>query len=164
MTTRLFKMEENSKLTAQQRYDIINFAIQAAIEDEGFFNKFIFDRALCLYALVLLEEDKDKRAELQDQIEQDMLGCWTNLIKSGVVDSFIHSEADTYDLLVQEGKEWSTEYKNYFSSIGGFGSILQNITGNVVERAEKQLNDFKSDESLQQVLEMAREWGLESAN
>ena len=41
-----FEKEKSLALDAQERYDIIAFAMDAA-DDEGFINSFIFERALC---------------------------------------------------------------------------------------------------------------------
>ena len=52
--------EKSLALDAQERYDIIGFAMDAA-DDNGFINSFVFERALyCFAAIVLYPEHKDK--------------------------------------------------------------------------------------------------------
>ena len=43
-----FEKEKSLALDAQERYDIIAFAMDAA-DDDGFINSFIFERALCCF-------------------------------------------------------------------------------------------------------------------
>lgn len=45
--------EKSLALDAQERYDIISFAMDAA-DDNGFINSFVFERALYCYAAIML--------------------------------------------------------------------------------------------------------------
>ena len=49
--------EESYKLSAKDRYDILSFAIEAA-DDGGFVSSFVFERAMYLYAAIILDEDR----------------------------------------------------------------------------------------------------------
>jgi hypothetical protein len=56
--------EKSLALDAQERYDIISFAMDAA-DDNGFINSFVFERALYCYAAIMLyPEHKEELAEL----------------------------------------------------------------------------------------------------
>ena len=49
--------EKSLALDAQERYDVISFAMDAA-DDNGFINSFIFERALYCYAAIMLYPEK----------------------------------------------------------------------------------------------------------
>lgn len=56
--------EKSLALDAQERYDIISFAMDAA-DDNGFINSFVFERALYCYAAIMLyPEYKEQLSEL----------------------------------------------------------------------------------------------------
>jgi hypothetical protein len=56
--------EKSLALNAQERYDIISLAMDAA-DDNGFINSFIFERALyCYAAIILYPELREELSEL----------------------------------------------------------------------------------------------------
>lgn len=57
-------LEKTLALDAQERYDVISFAVDAA-DDNGFINSFILERALYVYAAIMLyPEKKDEVSSL----------------------------------------------------------------------------------------------------
>ena len=65
--------EESYKLSAKDRYDILSFAIEAA-DDGGFVSSFIFERAMYLYAAIILDEDRAEN--IREKIIQNLIEAW----------------------------------------------------------------------------------------
>lgn len=64
--------EKSLALDAQERYDIISFAMDAA-DDNGFINSFVFERALyCYTAIMLYPELKE---DLSEKVASDLINA-----------------------------------------------------------------------------------------
>lgn len=155
--------EKNSALTAQERYDIIDFAIKSAQEDDGFINTFILQRALCLYALILLTEEP-RKSELQDMVSNDLLGSWNELIQSKEIENFAQDYSNTLDLLAEEAEQWCDDYIAHYQSVGNIVSIIETLSTNLLGKAQETFSSFQNDETIQQVMRIAEDWGMNNGS
>lgn len=151
------QQEKNLVLSAQERYDVIDFAVQAA-EDNGFMNSFIFERALWLYAAILLCEDR--REEISSMIAEDLLVAWQELVADGTLENICAEFADDLDMLAAEAMTWFEEYVAYAHSARGLLDTIQSLSGDIVARAADQLKGMQTNGDFQQVLNIAQEWGM----
>lgn len=153
------QQEKNLVLSAQERYEIIDFATQAA-EDNGFMNSFIFERALWLYAAIRLCEDR--RDELSSMIAADLLTAWQDLVADGTLEDMCAEFANDLDVLAAEAMTWFEEFTAYAHSARGLLGTIQSLSGDIVAEAASQLKHMQTNGELQQVFNIAREWGLDN--
>ena len=66
------EIEKSLTLSAQDHYDIISFAIDAA-DDNGFINSFVFERALYCYTFIIL--NPERKDELSPIAAENILTC-----------------------------------------------------------------------------------------
>ena len=66
------EIEKTLTFSAQDRYDIISFAMDAA-DDNGFINSFVFERALYCYAFMMLRPER--KDELTPIAANNILDC-----------------------------------------------------------------------------------------
>lgn len=152
-----FEKEKSLALDAQERYDIIAFAMDAA-DDDGFINSFIFERALCCYtAIMLYPEHKDVMAPA---IAEDLLRSWKILIDNGTIQAMVNDYKETLDVIFQESEIWYQEYADYAHSARGILNMVQGFTGNIVENAAARLSQTAEQTGVQQLLEVAEDWGM----
>lgn len=149
-----FTKEKSLALDAQERYDIISFAMDAA-DDNGFINSFIYERALSCYAAIMLyPEHKDILAAA---IAEDLLRSWKVLLENGTIDAMIKDYEDTLDVLFQEAEQWYKEYADWAHSARGIIDMIQGFTGNIVENAAARLTQTAEQTGVQELLEVADE-------
>lgn len=153
------QQEKKLALTAQERYDIIDFAIKSAQEDDGFINTFILQRALHLYALILLAEEP-RKSELQNMIGNDLLGSWDELIESEELEILARDYSDTLDFLAEEAGQWCDDYITHYQSVGNIVNIVETLSTNLLGKAQETFSNFQNDEVIQQVMRIAEDWGM----
>lgn len=151
--------EKALRLSAQERYDIIDFAIQAA-EDNGFMNSFIFERALWLFAAIrLCEERKD---EISAMISINLLEAWDVLVQDDTIRQMIDEYADEIEVLAKEALIWYEEYTDYIHSARGLLSTAQMFSGDIMKQALNQFTSMQNDGDFQNVMNIAQEWGIDN--
>lgn len=152
--------EKECCLSAQERYDIIDFATQAA-EDNGFMNSFIFERAIWLFAAIRLCEDR--RDEIASMVAADLLEAWSELVADGTIEEMQANFADELEILAAEASVWFDEYTTYAHSARGLLSTIQNLSGDIVASAVEQFRNIQGNGDFQQVLDIAQNWGMSNA-
>lgn len=145
------------RLSAQERYDIIDFATQAA-EDNGFMNSFIFERALWLFAAIRLCEDR--RDEITMLIADNLLNAWDILLEDGTIEDMVANFKEELEVLASEGVTWFEEYTAYAHSARGLLGTLQQFSGDIVKNAAQQFQNMQTNGEFQQVLDIASNWGM----
>lgn len=151
------EIEKSLTLSAQERYDIIAFAMEAA-DDNGFINSFIFERALYCYAsIILYPEHKDL---LSAAIAKDLIRTWETIIENGLLEKMIEDYKDDLDQLATEGKIWYEEYSDWAHSARGILDMVQGFTGDIVQNAANRLTQTAEQTGVQQLLEVADDWGM----
>lgn len=151
------QQEKNMCLSAQERYDIIDFATQAA-EDNGFMNSFIFERALWLFAAIRLCEDRHD--EIASMVARNLLEAWDELVADGTLEDMFVGCKDDLDILADEAFTWFNEYTTYAHSARGLLSTIQTLSGDIVAQAAEQFQSMNGNGDFQQVLDIASNWGM----
>ena len=118
--------EKSLTLSAQERYDIISMAMDAA-DDNGFINSFVFERALYIYAAIILyPEHKDV---ISKAAAADLIKTWETLVENGVLESMVKDYSEDLDQLSQESKHWYNEYSDCAHSARGILEMIQQYSG-----------------------------------
>ncbi len=152
-----FEVEKSLALDAQERYDIIAMAIDAA-DDNGFINSFILERALCCYAAIILYPERGEA--ISEATSKDLLSSWKNLIEDDTIKTMREEYADTLEVLFKEAEIWYSEYSDYAHSARGVLEMVQSFTGDITQGAAKLLTNTAQETGVQDLLEVADEWGM----
>ena len=150
-------LEKEKTLSTQEMYEILDFAVQAA-EDNGFINSFVFVRAMYMYAAIRLYEDR--REELQQMINSDLLGSWDELVKDGTIENMNKDFYVDMNLLADYGQVWMDEFTAYTHSARGLLNTIQEFSADIVEQATQRLSSVVSNDDVKKVTDIAQEWGL----
>ena len=153
--------EKECKMTAQQRYDVISFAVDAA-NDNGFMNSFIFERALYLFAAIILYPER--KEEISHIISEGKINdAWNALLEDGTINQMYEDFSNELDLIAEEGAVWYEEYTDYAHSARGILEQVQAFSGDIVKAAAEQLQRSSQASGVQEVLEIADKWGMNNA-
>ena len=149
--------EKSLALDAQERYDIISFAMDAA-DDNGFINSFVFERALYCYAAIMLyPEYKEELAELATS---NLIAAWNKILEENIFEQMIKSYETTVTILCQEAENWFKEYSDWAHSARGILDIVQQFSGDIVQNAANKLTSTAEETGVANLLEIADEWGM----
>ena len=149
--------EKTLALNAQERYDIIGFAIEAA-DESGFVNSFILNRALYCYAAILLYPDC--KEELANKLSKDILGTWNELLLDETIDKMYAEYAPTLEVLASEAEVWYKEYSDYAHSARGILDIIQTYSGDILQDAARTLENSAQESGVKDILTIAEDWGM----
>lgn len=149
--------EKERKLTTQDIYDVIHFAVQSA-EDNGFVNSFVFERALYEYAAIILFPDS--KEEIGHMVAESINDAWDALVSDGTIDKLIDDYSLDMQILADEGGTWLEDYTKYLQSTRGLLSAFQMFSGDIVNAAVERFKSASNDENIKQVLEIADKWGM----
>lgn len=151
------RLEKESPLTAQDRYDIISFAMEGA-DDNGFINSFVYERLIyCNLAIMLYPERKDEIAGL---IAESPIKAWDTLIQDGTIETMYDEYKDVVETISAESATWYTEYADWAHSVRGILDVVQDFTGNIVQTAAQKLEDTSRETGVTELLEIAEDWGM----
>lgn len=152
--------EESYKLSAKDRYDILSFAIEAA-DDGGFVSSFVFERAMYLYAAIILDEDRAN--DIREKITQNLIEAWDYAIQEKIIQEMLESYKDDLDQLAEEGWSWFEEYNKYILSARGVLSFAQEFSGDIVGSAAAALKNTMKESGAENIINIADEWGMNRA-
>ena len=157
-----------SPLTSQERYEIINFALDAA-NDNGFLNPYIFEQALwCKVATYLVDDIDD---EIVDMVSRNPMEAWDKMIKEEILQTLFNQYKDLVietvegaipylDYLGNIAVQYYLEYKEYLLSFGGALSQTDMMSSDNLETFTKELQDFMNNDNTLKTLNVADEWGM----
>lgn len=152
--------EESYKLSAKDRYDILSFAIEAA-DDGGFVSSFVFERAMYLYAAIILNENRAD--DIREKITQNLIEAWDYAVQEKIIQEMLESYKDDLDQLAEEGWSWFEEYNNYILSARGVLSFAQEFSGDIVSSAAAVLKNTMKESGAENIINIADEWGMNRA-
>lgn len=149
--------EKERKVSTQDVYDIISFAIQAA-DDDGFINSFVFERALYEYTvLTVYPDDRDKYSGV---IAQNPNDAWDEMLKDGVLDKLFNEYKDDLDFIADSAGTWADEYVEFEHSIHGILNQVQGAIGNINAQTLQDFQKVASNDALKEVTDIADKWGM----
>lgn len=149
--------EKSLALDAQERYDIISFAMDAA-DDNGFINSFVFERALyCFAAINLYPEHKEL---ITQAMTVSPIETWKLLITNGLIEAMMKQYGTTLDQLADEAKIWFDEYSDWAHSARGILDVVQQFSGDILQNAAGRLTSTAEETGVSDLLEIADEWGM----
>ena len=154
------EQEKNSIFTSQETYEIISAAIDMA-DEEGFVNSYVFERALYVCAARTLYEDKADQINISLLENGSPLVTWKELLDDGTIDQMIAEHSESLDYLASLGENWFEEYTEAAHSLRSLVDVIETLMGGMAENMGKQLDMFKKDAEVQNVIDIADKWGLD---
>lgn len=154
------QQEKDSCFTAQEAYQIISDAIDFAEEDNGFINSFIFERALWVCAARTLYEDKLDEINTSLLEDGSPLITWNKLIEDGTIDTMVEEHKNSLDYLAVNAEKWFDEYTEASHSMRSLIDVINTLMEGMSGNLGKQLDLFKNDADIQNVIDIADNWGL----
>ena len=151
------EVEKSLALDAQERYDIISFAMDAA-DDNGFINSFVFERALYCYAAIMLYPEL--KEDLSTKVASNLISAWTFILDEGLFEKMIKNYETTLNILCQEAENWFKEYADWAHSARGILEMVQQFSGDFVQTAANRLVNTAQETRVSELLEVADEWGM----
>lgn len=149
-------LEKICKLSCMEQYEIMDFAMQAA-EDNGFINSFIFERALYLYAAIVLFQER--KEEIAAAIAESLPQAWTKFVEDGTIEQLINDYPDDMNMLADNAQRWYDEYVTYAHSARGLLDTIKIFSGDIVESAANRLVN-STDGDISKILDIADSWGM----
>lgn len=144
--------EESYKLSSKDRYDILSFSIEAA-DDSGFVSSFIFERAIYLYAAIILQEDKAD--DLREKVTENLIEAWDYALQENIIQEMQEKFENDLNKLAEEGKIWFEEYNKYAASARGILSIIEEFSGDMVGSAANMLKDTMEKTGAKDIINIA---------
>lgn len=150
--------EMNRTLTTEQITMILDFAIQAA-EDNGFINRYIFQRAMYVFAAIIIFADrKDEISSLVGN-DNDIRLAWDALLQDGTIKKMNDEYSNDMNYLGNVGEDWFNDYCEYAHSARGILAVFSDFSGNIVEAAFQRLSEVSGSE-FGDIARIAEAWGL----
>lgn len=154
------EQEKNNVFTPQETYEIISAAVDMA-DDEGFVNSYVFERALYVCAARILYEDKTNEINTSLLENGSPLITWKELLDAGTIDQMVAEHAESLNYLASLGETWFEEYTEAAHSLRSLIDVIQTFTDGMAGNMGKQLDMFKQDVDVQNVIDIADKWGLD---
>ena len=157
-----------SPLTSQERYEIINFALEAA-NDNGFLNQYVFEQAFwCKVATYLVDDIDD---EIVDMLARNPMEAWDKMIKEEILRTLFNQYQNLaietangkvfyLDYLGDTATQYFNDYKEYLLSFGGALSQTDMMSTGNLEEFKQSLQDFMTDDNTLKTLNVADSWGM----
>ena len=144
-------------LSSQDRYDIITFAMEAA-DDNGFINSFIFERALYVYAAIMLYQER--KEELASLAAEDLLNAWQTIVMDETVENMQVDYFDILKVLMEEAEIWNEEYQAWAHSVRGILDTVQQFSGDIVNAAAGRLTETAKETGVTELLKTTEKWNM----
>lgn len=153
-----YDKEKSRTLTTKQICQIEDFAIQSA-NDGGFLNSYIFERALFVYASMLLLKDKKDAIREKVTDDGDICAAFDYLVSEGIVNDMVKQYPVDIEMLLAVGKDWFSEVETYEHSARGLLDTISTLSGDIVQSAVEQLTKAANGDA-KVVQEFAEKWGF----
>ena len=158
MIPEFVKNEKDIRLTMEQVCIIEDFAAQAA-NDGGFMNSYVFERALLVFAAIVLYPDR--KDEINGMIGEgyDVRLAYQTLLETGLLEEMSKDYELELEYLVTIGETWFQEAKEFEQSARGLLNTISDLSGDIVSQAASKLQAVASGDA-KFVEEFADKWGL----
>ena len=154
------KRELTRTLTMAEICTIEDFAIQAA-NDNGFLNRYVFDRALLVFAAVVIYPDR--KDEINNMIGQnyDIRAVFDELVKDGTLERMCKTHAADINYLIETGAQWFEDVSAYEHSIRGLLDSISDLSGDILTEAVAKLQKIASSD-VKYINDFAEKWGVDN--
>lgn len=153
------ELEKQSTLTAKDINDLLAFAIGES-ENDGFVNRYVFERAMYTYLYLLLAEG-DEQEKVRNSInENGVLVVWQELVGTGKIEQMAQDHPTELALAERASADVFDDYNAYSKSIRASFANIQSVSSNVMENAAKQMSQMLSSDQYKDIMDIAEKWGM----
>lgn len=153
------ELEKQSTLTAKDINDLLAFAIGES-ENDGFVNRYVFERAMYTYLYLLLAEG-DEQEKVRNSInENGVLVVWQELVGTGKIEQMAQDHQTEITLVERAGADVFDDYNGYSRSIRASFANIQSVSSNIMENAAKQMSQMLSSDQYKDIMDIAEKWGM----
>lgn len=150
--------EKARKLTTEQISIIEDLAVQAA-NDGGFMNRFIHERAIYVFAAVILYPEKKEELDKLIGAGYDIRAAFDKIIDDGTLEDMVQDYATDIDNLLAIGEQWFMDAAEFEHSVRGIINTISTLSGDIVQQAYQRLQEVASGDAAY-VQQFAEQWGL----
>lgn len=151
------KQEKELKLSANEINTILSFAFGEATNN-GFVNRFVFERAMYVYAYVVLM-GKNKDAD-DDILDDNVLNVWNTILLDGIVERMTKEYENELVVIQNAATDMFEDYRDYQRSIRGMANALGDLADNLLGQLSSIAKDGLTSEQYQEIMDIASKWGL----
>ena len=149
--------EKEVRLNMEQVCMIEDFATQAA-NDGGFMSRYVFERAILVFAAIVLYPDrKDEITEMIGK-DYDIRAAYQVLLETGLFEEMANDYQGELTWLLCIGDTWFEEAKDFEQSARGLLSTISDLSGDIVQGAFEKLQEAANGDA-KIVEDFARQWG-----
>ncbi len=153
------ELEKQSTLTAKDMNDLLAFSIGES-ENDGFVNRYVFERAMYTYLYLLLAEG-DEQEEVRNSInENGVLVVWQELVGTGKIEQMAQDHPTELALAERASADVFDDYNAYSRSIRASFANIQSVSSNIMENAAKQMSQMLSSDQYKDIMDIAEKWGM----
>lgn len=155
------KQEKELKLSAGEINAILSFAFGEATNN-GFVNRFVFERAMYVYAYVVL---MGKNIDVDDDILDDnVLNVWNTILLDGTVERMTKEYENELVVIQNAAADIFEDYRDYQRSVRGVAGALGDAIDNVLGQLSSIAKDGLTPEQYREIMDIASKWGLNGAS
>ncbi len=153
------ELEKQSTLTAKDMNDLLAFSIGES-ENDGFVNRYVFERAMYTYLYLLLAEG-DEQEKVRNSINEDgVLVAWQELVGTGKIERMAQDHPTELALAERASADVFDDYNAYSKSIRASFANIQSASSNIMENAAKQMSQMLSSDQYKDIMDIAEKWGM----
>lgn len=153
------ELEKQSTLTAKDMNDLLAFAIGES-ENDGFVNRYVFERAMYTYLYLLLVEC-DEQEKVRNSInENGVLVVWQELVGTGKIEQMAQDHPTELALAERASSDVFDDYSAYSKSIRASFANIQSASNSIMENAAKQMSQMLSSDQYKDIMDIAEKWGM----
>lgn len=150
-------------LSAQEKYDIINYALTAA-NDNGFLSQFVYEAALWGRTAAILVDDVPE--EIIELLDRNPIAAYDRMVKEEIIAELfkkyqndVINGVSVLDYFGNIAALYFSDYKDYLLSLGGALSQTDMMSSNNLDTFTKSLQDFMQSDNTLKTLNLADSWG-----
>lgn len=152
--------EKGSTLTSKEIDSILSFSFQDSTNN-GFVNRYIFERALNVYAYLILSNDDDKNEKVRSIISDDgVLSAWDYLLRNGEIEKMSESCSEDIKLISNVANDIFDDYKEYAVSTRSALDSMQILNNDIVQQAMSNMSSIVNSDEYKDIMDIANKWGL----
>lgn len=152
-----FDEEKKLKLNMEQICMVEDFAAQAA-NDGGFLTRYIFERAILVFAAITLYPDRKDEITGMIGKDYDIRAAYQVLLETGLLEEMCKDYEKDIEYLLLVGDEWFIDVKDFEQSARGLLSTISDLSGDIVQQAAEKLQQAASGD-MKIVEDFAQSWG-----
>ena len=154
-----YQLERAIKLSTKQVETILDFAIQAA-NDNDYMSSLVFQKAMLVFAATVLYPDRKEEISSAIGSQYDISAIYDKLNDEEFFEKMDADFCETMEYLRDVSVDWFEDAKSYAHSARGLLDSLNTLSGDIVKSAVEQLQKTVQSDDVAQVLQIGDALGV----